>query len=119
TNPSAGLGWANRERMARTDRGAPDAIMALALVHHLALANNVPLTMIAALFASIAPLLVVEFVPKTDSQVQRLIGSRKDIFPDYTQDGFEEAFRQFFDIVRSDPMPGSERRLYLMRRDRV
>lgn len=116
TNPSAGLGWANGERMAWVDRGMPDAILALALVHHLAIANNVPLPMVAEFFAGIASILVIEFVPKADSQVQRLIGSRKDIFPDYTQDGFEGAFQEFFEIIESDPIPSSERWLYLMRR---
>ena len=47
--------------------------MALALIHHLAITNNVPLRDIGEFFADLAPRLIIEFVPKTDSQVQRLL----------------------------------------------
>jgi hypothetical protein len=88
--------------------------MALALIHHLAISNNVPLTIIAEFFRAAGRDLVIEFVPKSDSQVKRLLASRPDIFPDYTREGFEEAFRQYFSIVAVEPVEGSERLLYLM-----
>ncbi len=116
TNPSPDLGWANAEREAFARRGRFDVVLALALVHHLAIANNTPLPSVAAYFAGLAPQLIVEFVPKSDSQVQRLLAHRADIFPEYTQAGFERAFGQVYDIVQHLPVPDSERVLYLMRR---
>lgn len=116
TNPSPAIGWANRERGSLFERERPDALLALALIHHLAIANNVPLRWVAATFARLAQGLVVEFVPKTDAKVQALLTSREDIFPDYTREGFEAAFEHSWTIEAIDPIEGSERVLYRMRR---
>ncbi len=114
TNPSPDLGWALRERRSLPARGPADLLLALALVHHLAIGSNVPLDQVARYFRSLGEWLIVEFVPKSDSQVQRLLASREDIFPDYTVSGFETAFRRCFEVVRSVPVPDSERTLYLL-----
>jgi len=115
TNPSPALGWAHRERLSLEQRGPADALLALALVHHLAIGHNVPLEGIAAWFARLGHTLVIEFVPKSDSQVQRMLRTRADIFPRYTREGFEAAFRTCFEIEDVRPVTGSERLLYLMR----
>jgi ribosomal protein L11 methylase PrmA len=116
TNPSPAIGWQNRERAALIERGPADVAMALALVHHLAISNNVPLGMLAEFFAEIAGGLIIEFVPKSDSQVQRLLATREDIFRDYNEAQFERAFEGLFVIERKAAIPGSERSLYLMRK---
>ncbi len=116
TNPSPALGWANAERQRFGDRVQADLVMALALVHHLAISNNVPLDMIAGYLAELGSHLIIEFVPKTDSQVKRLLATRKDIFPDYTTEGFEAAFGEHFEIMGRERLKDSERILYLMRR---
>lgn len=115
-NPSPALGWAHTERLSWTERGPADAVMALALVHHLAIGGNVPLARIAELLQVVSGDLIVEFVPKTDSQVQRLLASREDVFSDYSQAGFERAFGQYFHIVRSIPVRDSQRVIYHMKR---
>jgi ribosomal protein L11 methylase PrmA len=115
TNPSPDLGWALHERRSLTARGPADLLLALALIHHLAIGNNVPLAQVARYFRSLGEWLIIEFVPKSDSQVQRLLASREDIFTDYTVAGFETAFRHYFEFVRSVPVPDSERTLYLLR----
>jgi ribosomal protein L11 methylase PrmA len=114
TNPSPGLGWAGSERDSLEARGPADCVMALALIHHIAISNNVPLANIARYLSRLGRKLVIEFVPKADSQVRRLLASREDIFGNYDQAGFEAAFSQYFTIQRSEPVEGSERRLYLM-----
>jgi lipoate-protein ligase A len=113
--PSPAIGWGNEERDSFRQRGQCDAIMALALVHHLAISNNTPLGHIAALFAELAQWLVIEFVPKSDSQVERLLKTREDVFPHYNRQGFEEAFSKYFTLIKDQAVAGSERRLYLMR----
>ncbi len=115
TNPSSYLGWALRERGSILSRGPADGALALALVHHLAIGNNVPLDRVAAFFQSMCRWLIVEFVPKSDSQVQRLLANREDVFPNYTPHGFEAAFDRYFDTVRCAGVPDSERTVYLMR----
>jgi hypothetical protein len=114
-NPSPGIGWENTERKSLWERGPAETILALALIHHLAISNNVPLAKIALLFRNTCLSLIIEFVPKSDSMVQKLLASRQDIFPDYTQKAFESEFSQFFDIIRSEKVGSSERTLYLMK----
>jgi hypothetical protein len=116
TNPSARIGWQNTERFSLADRGPVDLAMALALVHHLAIGNNVPLDRVADFFAELCRTLVIEFVPKSDPKAKILLTSREDIFPDYTIDGFERAFSERFRVERRESVTTSERTLFLMRR---
>jgi hypothetical protein len=115
-NPTPDLGWELSERDSFVGRGKPDVVLALALVHHLAIANNVPLERIARLLGSLAPWLVIEFVPKSDSQVQRMLSSRRDIFDTYDRDGFELAFEEYFRVEHVVDLDECERVVYLMRR---
>lgn len=115
-NPSPGCGWAHRERSSLAARGPADLVMALALVHHLAISNNVPLDDVASFLAGLGRYAIVEFVAKTDGQVQRLLRNRPDIFPRYTRDGFEAAFSRHYRILQSAPVAESERHLYLLER---
>ena len=114
TNPSPALGWANRERDSFGLRGPANMVLALAVIHHLAISNNVPLPQLADFFAETGEWLVIEFVPKSDSQVQKLLVSREDIFPNYTRAGFEDAFNKRFNIHSAVDVRESERVLYLM-----
>jgi ribosomal protein L11 methylase PrmA len=114
TNPSPGIGWVNRERMSLIERGPADAVIALALIHHLAISNNLPFDSIASFFESVCSWLIIEFIPKEDSQVQRLLASRQDIFQDYTKEKFERAFLEHFRIIKTDILEGTKRTLYLM-----
>ncbi|OGO27352.1 MAG: hypothetical protein A2W33_08080 [Chloroflexi bacterium RBG_16_52_11] len=116
TSPSPSIGWNNRERSSMLERAPADVIIALALVHHLAISNNVPLDRLASFFQQLGIWLVIEFIPKSDSQVRRLLVSRADIFPNYTRENFEESFSAFFKIHRKESIPDSERCLYLMER---
>lgn len=113
SNPTPSIGWAHAERSSFSDRCRGGFMLALALIHHLAIGNNTPLDKIAAFFAEISDTLLIEFVPKSDSQVQRLLATREDVFPDYTQQGFEEAFGRYFKLTESKPVSGSDRVLYL------
>jgi ribosomal protein L11 methylase PrmA len=114
TNPSPALGWQHQERMAFLERGPAEAILALALVHHLAIANNLPWSRLVEFFARAGHWLIIEFIPKDDSQVQRLLAARQDIFPSYNQQEFETAFQARFMIHRHEVIQDSQRSLYLM-----
>jgi hypothetical protein len=114
TNPSPGIGWQNRERMSLLGRAPVDVVMALALIHHLAISNNVPLDQLVELFHQLGKWLIIEFVPKTDSQVQRLLASRVDIFTEYNKESFEKTFKKWFNVRASTTIRDSQRSLYLM-----
>lgn len=116
TNPSPAIGWSNQERPSVLERGPADCCLALALIHHLAISNNVPLPEVARFFGRACNWLIVEFVPKEDKKVQKLLATREDVFPDYERDAFERHFSSVFDIRRRNEIPGSQRTLYLMQR---
>jgi ribosomal protein L11 methylase PrmA len=115
-NPSPGLGWAGSERRSLLQRADADAILALALIHHLAISRNVPLPMLLGLFADLAPWAIVEFVPREDPMVRRLLAARRDVFDEYTIEGFRAAAGERFELVREEPIAESPRTLFLLRR---
>jgi len=116
TNPSPYIGWENKERMSFLKRGQVDMVMALALIHHLVISNNLSLDKIAGFFNNLCKSLILEFVPKSDSNVQRLLSRREDIFSDYNQEFFEMQFKKYFTIIESQKIKDSERTLYLMKK---
>jgi hypothetical protein len=116
TNPTPAIGWDNSERLSLAQRGPTDVGLALALIHHLAIGNNVPLPRVADFMAGICKALIIEFVPKSDPMVRKLLATRDDIFPDYTLDGFERAFATRFSIERREQILETDRHLYLLRR---
>jgi ribosomal protein L11 methylase PrmA len=114
TNPTPAIGWHNQERPGILERLQVDLVMALALVHHLAVAKNVPLDYVARQMAEMGQYLIIEFVPKEDKQTQRLLQGRDALFPTYTKQDFETAFGVYFDIKKQAEIPDSVRTLYLM-----
>jgi len=115
TNPSPAIGWRNKERASFLERNSFDLSMCLAFIHHLAIANNLPLSYICDLFHQCAKNIIIEFVPKEDSNTKRLLASREDIFPNYTQEDFEVEFSKRFKILQRTKIPGSKRIMYLMK----
>lgn len=115
TNPSPALGWQHCERHSLLERGPVEMVFALALIHHLAISNNVPLEYIAKFLSdATSQWIIIEFVPKSDSQVKKLLASRKDIFTQYNQEEFEHTFSRYFSIREKVSIIETERSLYLM-----
>lgn len=114
TNPSPALGWLNEERDSLFQRTGADLVMALAVVHHFCISNNVSLERLTSFFAaSTRKWLVVEFVPKSDSQVEILLATRADIFPEYNLASFKAALETAFELTDEYPIEGSERTLLI------
>jgi ribosomal protein L11 methylase PrmA len=116
TNPSPSIGFNNIERDSISKRKKPDALLALALIHHLAISANITLEMLCDFFCNLAPALIIEFVPKSDSQVKRLLASRADIFINYSEEYFEEVFQKKYQIQSKKTIDGTDRSIYLMMR---
>jgi ribosomal protein L11 methylase PrmA len=119
TNPSPSIGWSNKERLSLIERGPCDLALMLGLIHHIAISNNVPLIQIANFLSQICRYLIIEFVPKDDSQVQRLLRFRKDIFQDYDEKNFEKAFLNYFSILKREKIVDSKRTIYLMKNKNI
>ena len=115
TNPGGAIGWANTERTDVTKRLRSDLTMALALIHHLAISNNLPFGYIAEYFSKFGPYLIIEFVPKEDSQVKKLLATREDIFNTYTESNFEKEFLNIYKIIKKESIKGTYRTLYLLK----
>jgi hypothetical protein len=115
--PSPAIGWDLRERPSLFDRADADVVLALAVVHHLAIGGNVPLEQVAATLARLAPKVILEFVDKEDPQVVEMLAHREDIFPGYTEEGFRAAMETRFSVEAHERIPGSPHRsLWLFRR---
>jgi len=113
TDQSPGLGWRNRERAAFTERGRPDVVLCLALIHHLAITANVPLPEILDWFHSLGARLVIEFVAPDDPMAQRLLANKPTgLFPDYRPEVFEKLLQERFAIERQEALPTGTRTLY-------
>lgn len=113
SNPSTDQGWDNQEQMSLRARGPADLVLALALVHHLAIGNNVPFARIAQFLRRLCRTLLIEFVPKDDSQVQRLLAAREDIFGWYAEAVFLRDMESSFVLRETFALRGSEQRLHL------
>lgn len=110
-DPSPGLGWLNAERPPLLSRARADMLLAIAVVHHIAIARNVPLDHIVTLLTTLAPEGVVGFVPHTDSRARALFHGREAIFREYTVENFVSLLQQRARIVSRQPLPGGDRLL--------
>jgi ribosomal protein L11 methylase PrmA len=115
-NPTPSQGWAQQERSGLLERADADAILALALVHHLSISRNVPLERVVGWIVELAPAGVIEFVPKSDPMVQELLRLREDIFDRYDEQHFFEALRERAEIVETTRVSASGRILVAFRR---
>ncbi len=111
-NPSPAQGWRQAERPGLADRAPANALLALAFVHHLAIARNIPLDQLLAWLTSLAPAGVIEFVPKNDPTVQRMLALREDIFGNYDVAHFEAALKSRVRIVERQVVSASGRELF-------
>jgi ribosomal protein L11 methylase PrmA len=111
-NPSPNQGWSQAERKGLAERAKGDAVMGLALIHHLAIAKNLPLDEVISWLVDMAPQGVIEFVPKSDPMVQRLLQMREDIFDDYDKASFEAYLARHARTLRSEVVSSSGRTLY-------
>lgn len=115
-NPSPDQGWAQSERMGYSSREAPDAIIALAVVHHLAIGKNIPLDQVVDWLVGLSPSGVIEFVPKSDPMVQELLRLREDVFADYNEESFLKSLQSRAHVTKTDTISVSGRRLFCFER---
>jgi SAM-dependent methyltransferase len=112
-DPSPGLGWRGLERRALPDRGRPDLVLALALVHHVAISANVPVKEFVDWLASLGAALVIEFPTREDPMVKKLLAPKREgLHPDYELGFFERTLNEAFEVERSERLESGTRVLY-------
>jgi SAM-dependent methyltransferase len=114
TDPSPGLGWRGAERRPLAERGRPDLVLCLALVHHVTITANVPMRAWLDWLAELGARLVIEFPTREDPMVQRLLAAKKaGTHDDYERGAFERCLAEAFDVERSERLASGTRVLYL------
>lgn len=112
-DPSPSLGWRHRERPALAERMRPDLVLCLALVHHLAITNTVPLVEVAELLVDLDAEAVVEVPHTDDPMVQRLLAAKRaELFDTYGIEAWEAAIADRFDVRARELLPGGQRTMY-------
>jgi hypothetical protein len=115
-DPSPGLGWRGLERRSLPDRGKPDLVLALALIHHVAISANVPVREFVDWLASLDSALVIEFPTREDPMVKKLLAPKREgLHPDYELDYFERTLKEAFELERSERLESGTRVLYFAR----
>ena len=117
SKPTPATGLNNEERGSFISRINADLVLALALIHHLSIGKNIPFEMIADFLHRIGRYLIIEFIPKQDEKIQLMLNAKKDIYPTYTEEFFQAAFRKHFTIQEKIIIEGSGRTLYLMKKN--
>jgi ribosomal protein L11 methylase PrmA len=117
SNPTPAIGVNNEERNSFINRLNADLVMALALIHHLAIGKNIPFQMIADMFKHMGRKLIIEFVQREDEKVKLMLQQKKDIYTNYSEANFVKAFEKHFIVTDKKIIPGSGRVLYLMERN--
>jgi SAM-dependent methyltransferase len=112
-DPSPAIGWANAERTTLTQRGHPDLVLCLALVHHLSITRNIPLREVVAWLRGLDSEVVVEFPHRSDPMVQRLLAAKPGgAHPDYGREAFEDALHARFAVAETVGLASGTRTLY-------
>jgi predicted RNA methylase len=115
-DPSPGLGWRGLERRSLPERGKPDLVLALALVHHVAVSANVPVKEFIDWLAWLGGELVIEFPTREDPMVKKLLAPKREgLHPDYELEYFERTLKEAFDVERSERLESGTRVLYFAR----
>ena len=112
TNPSSNLGWNELERLGLKKRGSFDASISLAVIHHLVIAKNIPLTQAIEWLTSFSSIGLIEFVPKSDPTAKTMMALKGDIFPDYNEENFKKKLSFFKKIKNIHTVTNTNRKIY-------
>ena len=109
---SPNQGWNESERRGILSRFKFDGMIALAFNHHLTIAKNIPLEESIKWLINFAPRGIIEFVPKEDETIKKMLQLREDIFIDYNENNFRKILEVNAKIIRKNKVSSSGRVLY-------
>ena len=112
-DPTPGIGWNGTERPPLPDRSSPDLILALAVIHHLALTHNVPTSAILDLFVRLGSEVVLEVPTESDQMVKTLMRHKRAGTHDaFTLEAIEAQINDRFEVREREELPGGTRVLF-------
>jgi hypothetical protein len=115
TDASPNQGWLGRERKGLAERGRPELVICLALIHHVVITGNVPVAQFVGWLADLGASVVIEFVGREDEMVKKLLANREDQYDDYHEDAFRAVLASRFDIAAERPLKDGKRRIFFAR----
>jgi SAM-dependent methyltransferase len=120
---SPNRGWRGLERKGLPERGQPDLILCLALLHHLVIGCGIPVAEFVEWLATSLRVdpdghsgLLIEFVTRDDPMVQTLLGHKEDLYADYSLPYFERCLADRFEVIRREVLGSGTRVLYFAKR---
>ncbi len=112
SNVSPNQGWAGKERSSFDSRANPDAILVLALVHHIRISANIPMALFLDWLRSFNCDIVIEFVDRHDEMVVKLLQNKTEQYLDYDRVAFEHELKERFKVRTSKDLKGGKRVIY-------
>jgi hypothetical protein len=112
---TSNIGALNKEINSIYTRGQSEIVLALAIVHHLHISDQLSFKQIAELIELYSlQYSIIEFVPKTDSKVQILMQDKTQNFSSYTEENFLNGILEYFTINEVIQLEDSGRKLFLL-----
>lgn len=103
--PTPAVGWRNRESLSLLERaqGRFDCVLLLGVVHHLLLADQIPLEAVLEQLAGLTRRhAVVEWVPREDAQFAGLCRGREDLYGHLDEAYFADKLAARFTVLREE-----------------
>jgi SAM-dependent methyltransferase len=117
--PTPAVGWRNRESPSLLDRarGRFDCVLMLGFLHHLLLAEQIPLDEIAALLRELTTRwAVVEWVPASDPRFKDLLRGRDALYGHLNETAFLRAMDRHFAVAAREALPNGRVLFWLQAR---
>ncbi len=114
--PTPALGWQNQETgsLLSRARGQFDCVLMLGILHHLLLADQIPLPAVLNELAEISRRwAVVEWIPQGDSQFNGLCRGRQQLYSHLTEEYFVQQISKAFKVQVHEKLPNG-RSLWLL-----
>jgi hypothetical protein len=116
--PTPAIGWNNQESASLLDRarGQFDCVLMLGIVHHLLVADQIPLPAIVAQLGEITSRwAIVEWIPIEDSQFKELCRGREALYVHLNEEYFIQILSRSFTVSSRGTLPNG-RSLWLVER---
>ncbi|HEX3986899.1 MAG TPA: methyltransferase type 12 [Acidobacteriaceae bacterium] len=114
--PTPAVGWRNGESLALLDRarGRFDGVLMLGFIHHLLLAEQIPLEEVAGLLRELTTQwAIVEWIPPTDPRFKDLLRGRDALYAHLNEAAFLRVMEERFTVVLREELP-NRRVLFLL-----
>lgn len=113
-DPSPNRGWRGLERKSITNRESPELILCLAVLHHIVISANIPMSEFISWLAELRAFVVIEFISKEDPMVKHLLRNKEDNYDDYEQIYFEKYLEDHFQVLKRKELQNGTRTLYFV-----